>query len=75
MKKEDRNRVKKIIEDYEYYLNGFNKTCGNDVKVVNLHRTKLHYICDVILNRRNVGSMERINDCEYPIDLDRIKLF
>jgi len=61
--------IKEIIEDFEYYKNGYNKISGNSVKAINIKERKDKYIADIILSE-DLGAVEtRYNKCEYPKNL------
>lgn len=67
MNKEERKQIKKLIEDFEYYNNGFHKLCGNDVEARNIKKSGDKYTADVILNRREDKATERYDGMEYPV--------
>jgi hypothetical protein len=75
MTKEERKKLKEMIEDIEYNDNGFNHLSGTDVRVLNLHVDKnarrVYYDC-ILYKNVETGHSERFNDCYLSFDTLKI---
>ena len=63
--KTDKKKVKKDIEEYEYYQNGYNKLNGHYVEARNIRIKKDIIVADIIINDQLGGKTERYNNTEY----------
>ena len=57
--KHTREEIKKRIEEFEYYINGFQRLNGRDVQ-------KDKAVADLIIHDFDDGITERYDNCEYP---------
>ena len=71
-----KTEAKDIIQNYEYYANGFHRLSGVDVLVRNVRLTKTHAIADIILiTDAECGNSERYNQVKYPLEkLEELKI-
>ena len=71
-----RTEAKDLIQNYEYYANGFHRLSGVDVLARNVRITKTHAIADIILiTDAEEGTSERYNRIKYPLDkLEELKI-
>lgn len=65
----EKETIKRVIEDIEFYANGMKWINGGSVKVVNVRILKREkkVIADVILYYYD--KTERYNNCEYPFEV------
>ena len=67
--------LRRKIETYEYYKNGFNQLSGAYTHAVNVKVRKNKAIADIILiTDAENGCSERYNNCEYPLsELSKVR--
>jgi hypothetical protein len=65
----DKQKITRAIEDYEYRDNGFKNLSGVDAiaKNVRIKKTENRVYADIILKWYEEGRSERHNDCYYPL--------
>jgi len=75
MTKQQRAKVKKAIEDYEYYANGYHRLNGYSVKADKIGLTDNKEMVKARVTLYNCGEQdgktttETAEDCEYPLSL------
>ena len=57
---------KELIEDFEYYKNGYNKLCGYEVKATNIRERKNDYVADITLIEDFGEVKTKYKGCVYP---------
>lgn len=63
----DLGKIKKAIEEYEYYTNGFHKLSGHSVKAEGVKKVGEDYVADVTLIDDEDGKEEKYKSAKYSL--------
>ena len=66
----EKSKIRKKIEEYELFNNGWHKLCGRAVRVTNIRERAIdgRYIADVRLINSEDNCEELYKDLEYPVE-------
>jgi len=66
MKKEIKEKVKKLIENYEYNINGLKWSSGGYIDIKKITEDEDNYYADVTIGDDMDGTKTTYHDAEYP---------